>query len=179
MGLVAAREESLAVVRVPEIQCGSVRFAAVGMVGVSEVAPNGPSLGAWYSQKTARPVHGFLGPNAFKAYRVEIDYGQGAVYFERGAVPERHDMDLVGLTVRPEADGRYRVIGVAQQEGKPAVEGVTPGDVLLRIGELTVTGATMGTVVDALRGRPGETRVLVLEHNGVPFTIEARVQRFL
>ena len=173
------REETLPVVRVPEILWGSVRLAAVGMVGVSEVAPNGPSLGAWYSQKTARPVHGFLGPNAFKAYRVEIDYGQGAVYFERGAVPERHDMDLVGLTVRPEADGRYRVIGVAQQEGKPAVEGVTPGDVLLRIGDLTVTGATMGTVVDALRGKPEETRVLVLERNGVSFTIEARVQRFL
>jgi hypothetical protein len=37
----------------------------------------------------------------------------------------------------------------------------------------------MGTVVDALRGTPGDIRILELRRNGEWFTIEARVERFL
>ncbi len=173
-------EQNAPVARVSEITWGGVRLAGVGVVGVPAVAPGGPRLGAWYSRKTARPVNGFLGPNAFKAFRVEIDYALGAVYFEKGAGPdEMHDMDLVGLTLRPENDGSYSVLGVASKDGKPAVEGVEPGDKLIQIGDLETTGATMGTVVDALRGKPGDVRVLLLERGGKQLAIEAKVARLL
>lgn len=173
-------EQIAPVVRASEIMWGPVRLAGVGLVGVQTVAPGGPRLGAWYSRKAARQVNGFLGSNAFKAYRVEIDYAGGAVYFEKGAGPDdTHDMDLVGLTLRPEADGSYSVIGVVSKDGAPAVEGVEPGDILLKVGDLEATGATMGTVVDALRGKPGEIRALLLERNGKRFTAEAKVTRFL
>jgi hypothetical protein len=206
-------EQTLYVMRVPEILWGPVRLADVGVVGVAKLSANGPTLGAWYSQKTARPVNGFLGPNAFKAFRVEIDYAAGAVYFERAdelvkgeAEPEKtvagadkgvaqsergtttsepgtrsdsHDMDLVGLALRPEADLSYTVIAVATKDGKPSVEGVEPGDKLLEVDGLKATGATMGTVIDALRGVPGETRTLILERNGKQFKILAPVARFL
>jgi len=173
------REQTLPVVRLPEILCGPVRLVNTGIVGAAEVAPNGPGLGTWYSQKTARPVDGFLGPNAFKAFRVEIDYANKAVYFEKSADFDSHDMDIVGLTLRPEPDNTYRVIGIAQKDGKPVVDGVEPGDVLLRVENLKTTGATMGTVVDALRGKPGDIRVLVLERNGKQSRIKARVVRLL
>ena len=130
-------------------------------------------------QHGTRPVDGFLGPNAFKAFRVEIDYAKGAVYFEKGAEFDARDMDLVGLTLRPEADGSYQVIGVAEKDGKPVVEGVEPGDKLLNVDDLETTGATMGTVVDALRGTPGDVRILVLERNGERFRVETNVERFL
>ncbi len=172
-------EQTLPVMRLPEILWGPVSLSNIGIVGVSEVSPNGPSLGAWYSQKTARPVQGFLGPNAFKAFRVEIDYANNAVYFEKSADFDSHDMDIVGLTLRPEPDDTYSVIGIAKKNGKPVVDGVEPGDVLLQVENLKTTGATMGTVVDALRGRPGDIRVLVLERNGKQFRIEARVVRVL
>jgi hypothetical protein len=172
-------EPSWPVIRVPEILWGSVRLGDVGIVGLPRSFPTEPGLGAWYSQKTARPVDGFLGPNAFKAFRIEIDYANGAVYFEKGAPFDSHDMDLVGLTLRPEADGSYRVIGVARKDGKPVVDGVQPGDVLLRVGDLEATGATMGTVVDALRGKPGEVRTLVLDRNGKRLRIETKVERLL
>ena len=172
-------EPAWPILRIPEIQWGSVRLAGVGIVGLPKFFPNGAGIGEWYSQKTARPVDGFLGPNAFKAFRVEIDYANGAVYFEKGAELDSHDLDLVGLTLRPEEDGSYQVIGVARKDGKPAVEGVSPGDKLLEIGALKATGATMGTVVDALRGKPGDVRTLVLERNGKTFKVEAKVERFL
>jgi hypothetical protein len=141
--------------------------------------PGGLELGEWYSHKTARPVDGLLGPNAFKALRVEIDYVNGEVYFERGAERDAHDMDLVGLILRPEVDGRYSVIGLAGGDGPSRLEGIEVGDVLLRVGELEATGATMGSVVDALRGRPGDVRTLLLERDGRQRAVQARVERHL
>ena len=172
-------EQYAPVARVPEIVWGGVRLAGVGLVGVAGVQPGGPPLGAWYSRKSARPVNGFLGPNAFKAFRVEIDYAGSAVYFEKTAQFDTFDMDLVGLTLRPEDDGSYTVIGVAVKDGRPAVEGVEPGDKLIQIGDLKTTGATMGTVVDALRGKPGDIRYLMLERAGNKFRIDTKVMRLL
>ncbi len=172
-------EQSAPVVRVSEIMWGPVRLNGIGVVGVPAVEPGGPPLGAWYSRKAARPVNGFLGPNAFKPFRVEIDYAGGSVYFEKSAEFDAFDMDLVGLTLRPESNGSYSVLGVVSKDGKPAVEGIEPGDKLLQVGDLRTTGATMGTVVDALRGKPGDSRTLVLERNGRQFTVEAKVMRFL
>ena len=164
-------EERWPVLRVPEIRLGPVAVAGVGVVGLPDIFGEGVGLGAWYSRKTAAPVAGFLGPNAFKGFRLEIDYAHGMVYLERGGPDEVHDMDLVGLTLRPEGDA-WRVAG-------SAVEGVEPGDMLIQAGDLSVTGATMGTVVDALRGAPGDLRVLVVERNGKRVRIEARVRRHL
>ena len=165
-------EDSWPVVRLPTIVWGTVPLRDVGVVGL-------PGIGTWYSQKTARPVDGFLGPNAFKAFRVEIDYAERAVYFEKRGDVDSHDMDLVGLTLRLEPDGVYRVVGVAEKDGRPSVEGVLPGDRLLEVEALQATGATMGTVVDALRGEPGDLRTLVVERDGERHTIRARVERFL
>jgi hypothetical protein len=173
-------EPTWPIVRLPEIRCcGSVRLADVGMVGLPNFFPDETGVGEWYSQKSASPVAGFLGPNAFKAFRVEIDYANGGVYLERGGECDPHDMNLVGLTLRPEADGNYRVIGVAEVHGVPTVDGVEQGDVLLEVDALDVTGATMGSVVDALRGDPGDTRTLVLDRNGERITIQAAVERLL
>ncbi len=206
------REGAWPVLRVPELDWGGVRLTGVGIAGLPPFFQGGSTVGAWYSQKTAHPVEGFLGPNAFKAFRVEIDYAGGAVYFAPGArVGDEaqgtrpgdevqgtrpgdeaqgtrpgdaaragsHDMDLVGLTLRLGADGRYLVIGVAEKNGQPSVAGVEPGDVLLEVGNLIANGATMGAVVDALRGEPGELRRLVLERDGARIVVDARVERLL
>jgi hypothetical protein len=172
-------EATWPIVRVSEMRWGPVRLADVAVGGLPDFFAEGVSLGDWYSRKAARRVEGFLGPNAFKAFRVEIDYANGAVYFERGAATDAHDLDIVGLTLQPQPDGSYQVIGVAPKNGRPSVEGVEPGDVLLEVGTLRVTGATMGTVVDALRGAPGDVRTLVLERNGARITVAARVQRLM
>ncbi|HVP57979.1 MAG TPA: hypothetical protein VMU02_07750 [bacterium] len=172
-------ESAWAVVRVPEMQLGAVHLAGVGLVGLPNFLPGGMDVGTWYSQKTARPVAGFLGPNAFKAFRLEFDYAGSAVYFEQGAEFDTTDMDLVGLTLRPEADGSYSVVGVAARGGQPAVQGVEAGDKLLQVGGLRAQGATMGKVVDALRGKPGETRTLLIERAGKQLEVDAKVERFL
>jgi D-alanyl-D-alanine carboxypeptidase len=179
------------ILRIPTIEWGPVSLENVGIVGLPPFSPEGMTLGTWYSEKTARPVDGFLGPNAFEAFRVEIDYANSAIYFEKGedtGSPEigPTDMDMVGLTLRPETDGSYRVIGVASiygeipaEAGEPGMPGVEPGDLLIQIDSLEVQGRTMGTVIDALRGKPDEERTLLLERNGQRWRNVARVRRFL
>lgn len=167
------------IMRIPEIKLGAVILTDVGITGLPNFYSNGTDLGTWYSKKTARPVVGFLGPNALKSFRVEVDYANSKVYFEKDLDFNPHDMDLVGLTLNTEPDGNFIIIGVTKKNGKPTVEGVEPGDVLLRVDDLRTTGATFGTVVDALRGKPGDVRILELERNGKRFKVETKVTRVL
>jgi hypothetical protein len=170
-------EQTFRVVRLADIVWGQVKLYNVGIVGVPAFSADGPTLGAWYSKKTSRPVDGFLGPNAFKAYRVEIDYVNGMVWLKKVAEPDKHEMDLAGLSLHQLADSSYQVVGVVHKQGKPLVIGVDSGDILFSVGNLNTRGATMGTVVDALRGIPGEIRILGIERNGKRFRIEAKVER--
>jgi len=172
-------EQLFTVARIPELMLGQLQLKDVGIVGVPNIFQGGLSLGAWYSKKTLRPVDGFLGPNAFKAFRIEIDYVNRLMYFEKGAEFDSHDMDIVGLSVRQLADSTYQVVGFAARDGKIFVEGIEPGDILTRIEDLQTKGATMGTVVDALRGNPGDIRNLWIDRHGKQFRIQAKVVRFL
>jgi len=166
-------------VRIPEILWGTSNFTDTVIVGLPPIFMGRTDIAARYSLKTAHPVQGFLGPNAFKTFRVEIVYPESVVYFEKGPEAGSPEMDIVRLTVGPLDDGRYSVIGVLGADGKPVVAGVEMGDVLLHVGDLETTGATMGTVIDSLRGKPGEVRILKLDRDGIPIAVEARVERIL
>lgn len=174
-----AHEETFPIVRIPEIKLGQIMLNNIGIVGVPEFSPNGPTLGDWYSQKTLRHVDGFLGPNAFKPFRIEIDYQKSLAYFEQEVEADPHEMDMVGISVRQLSDGNYQIIGIVQKNGKPGVEGAEPGDILLQIDHFKTQGATMGSVVDALRGNPNDRRNLKLLRNGRHFEVFAKVDRFL
>lgn len=158
-------------VRLPELGIGALRAKDVAVLGL----PQG--LFDWYSKKSARPVVGFIGANVLKGFRIEIDFPSGMTYWDAGPLPAPGDLDIVGVTLRPEADGGYIIGGVVTKDGKPAVAGVQPGDRLICVGQLDTSGAPMGTVVDALRGTPGETRTLGIERDGKRVNIEGTVAR--
>ena len=185
-------EASWKVIRIPRILCSApaadaasaapgtaLEFTEIGMVGVPDFYAGGVSLGTRYSRKTARPVVGFLGPNAFRNYRVHIAYSRGLVAFEQGTTPSLPDMDIAGLTLQPSPDGGWDILGVAQHNGTSIAIGIQPGDRLVAIDGFAVTGETMGTVTDKLRGTPGDHRVLMIERNGVRTTVVATVQRLM
>jgi C-terminal processing protease CtpA/Prc len=101
------------------------------------------------------------------------------MYLERTNRTPAPDMDVVGLVLRPEADRRYTIIGVADYDGKPSVPEVKTGDVLVGVDGAPATGATMGQVWSLLGGTPGQVRTLTMEREGKRFTVEATVRRFL
>jgi hypothetical protein len=158
--------------QLPEVGIGSLRARNVALLGVSQ------DLFDWYSTKSAGPVVGFLGANVLRRFRLEVDFPGRTTYWEAGSAVAAGDLDIVGLTLRAEADGRLTIAGVAKRAGRPTVTGIEPGDTLLEVGELEVAKATMGEVIDALRGDPGDTRRLVVEQDGEQVTVEAPVTHF-
>jgi len=70
------------------------------------------------------------------------------------------------------------VAAVAMKNGRPAIDGVQPGDQLIKVDRLDTRGATWGQIYDALHGKPDETRALVIRRGAVQLTIRARVTAF-
>jgi C-terminal processing protease CtpA/Prc len=106
-----------------------------------------------------------------------VDYPNQMTYWQPGHPAGPGDLDIIGLTLRPEADGSYTIVGIADRDGALAVAGIEPGDMLKSIDNLDVPGLSMGPVIDALRGIPGDSRLLVVEREGRRLEIEAEVIR--
>jgi hypothetical protein len=159
-------------VRVPELPFGATRLADVA------VAPFAGDRLDFFAKRAGVPTIGLIGGNALRQYVVGIDYAHSTVYLQRTST-SAPDMDVVGLTLHPENDGRYTVLGAADFDGKSSVPEVKAGDVLLGVDGAPATGATMGQVWSLLGGTPGQTRSLTLERDGKRFTVDAPVRRFL
>jgi hypothetical protein len=161
-----------ALMRLPAVAIGAA--PPVGDVAVLGL-PQG--LFDWYSRKSAGTVVGFLGAKVIARFRLEVDFPAQMTWWRPGPPPATRDLDIVGLTIRPESDGSFAVAGVVSRNGRPLVEGVEPNDRLLRVDRLDVTKVSMGAVIDALRGTPGATRTLVLERSGRRIVVQATVAR--
>ena len=172
-------ETSGTLLRIPEIFLGSLILKDVGALaaGSSKGFPGNLDLFDWYSQKNVGPVIGWIGGNVLKGFRLTIDYPNRMTYWLKQSEPDSHDLDEVGLTLRS-VGGAYIVAAVATKNGKRTVDGVVSGDKLIRIGELDTRTATWGAIYQAMHGKPGETRSLVLERNGNRLTVAAKVTAF-
>jgi len=159
--------------RVPTIEYGPLKLPEVGF----DTLPQ--AFMSFYRQRAGADTSGLIGGNALLNYRVGIDYAHATVYFDVRGSYIAPGIDVVGLTLRPELDGRYTVIGVPDYEGKPAVPEAEAGDVLVAIDKVPAKGSTMGQIWSLLGGDPGETRVLTLERDGKQFPVNATVRRFL
>ncbi len=160
-------------IRVPSVEYGPVTLSSVGI----EQLPQ--SFMEFYKKRAGADTSGLVGNNALLGYKVGIDYAHAMVYFDQRSNYVAPGIDVVGLTLRPEMDGRYTVIGVPEYEGKPAVPEVKAGDVLVSVDKVPAKESTAGQLWSLLGGDPGETRVLIFEREGKQFTVNATVRRFL
>jgi hypothetical protein len=172
-------EASGVLARIPEMAAGRLTLKDVGVLGAADGRSPVANVNLldWYSSKNETPVIGWIGGNVLKNFRLTIDYPNRTSYWLKQANPEANDLDQVGLTLRSE-HGEYFVEAVARKNGTPTVEGVLPGDRLIRIGDLETKAATWGGIYEAMHGRPGEIRKLVVDRAGSRITVAARVTRF-
>jgi len=137
----------------------------------------------FFASRAGVPTAGLIGSSALLNYRVGLDYVHSKVYFEFGRMFNFPDFDVIGLTVRPEDDGHFTILGIANFDGKPSVPegtgGVEPGDHLVAVDGIPVQGSTMGQAWNLLRGTAGQQRNLTIERGGRQFTVAATVQHFL
>jgi len=165
------------VMRVDRVQYGPLFLANVVVVDFPKDRMD------FFAKSAGSPTAGLIGSNALLNYRVGLDYAHSTVYFEFGRMFNFPDFDVIGLTLRPEDDGRSTILGVADFDGKPSValgpDGVQPDDHLVAVDGIPVQGSTMGQVWNMLGGTPGQERKLTIEREGRQFTVAATVQHFL
>jgi hypothetical protein len=138
-----------------------------------------PDAMADVTKRAGTPTAGLLGSNALLTSAVGIDYARKLAYFEVDATFKPPDFDVVGITLRPRADGSFTVIAIAEIEGKPSVPEVQAGDRLIAVNNIPTAGQTLGQVWSTLRGNPGQERTLTIERSGKSLTVVANVQHFL
>lgn len=137
----------------------------------------------FFEKRAGIPTAGLVGAQALLNYRVGLDYAHSTVYFEIGRTFTFPDFDVIGLVLRPEDDGRYTILGVANFDGEPSVstgpDGIQPGDSLVAVNDIPVRGSTMGQVWSRLGGTPGQERTLKIERSGKRLSLVAQVHHFL
>jgi hypothetical protein len=162
------------IMRVDRLQYGPLFLTNVA---VTETRKDG------YLGKPAESGDGWLGTQALRNYRIGLDYAHSTIYFEIGRTFNFPDFDVVGLTLRPEDDGRFTILAVADYEGKTSVpqgpEGVQTGDHLVAVDAIPTAGSTLGQVWSMLGGEPGKERKLTVERDGKQIAVVAKVQHFL
>ncbi|HEY6769675.1 MAG TPA: hypothetical protein VI386_33455 [Candidatus Sulfotelmatobacter sp.] len=134
---------------------------------------------AFFEKRAGVPTAGLLGTSALMNYRVGLDYAHAQVYFDLGSTSKFPHFDVVGLTLRPEDDGGFTILGIADFEGKPSVPGLQPGDHLIAVNGIATFNSTMGQTWSMLRGSPGQERILTIERGGKRFDVVANVRHFL
>lgn len=169
----AQEETGWNVMRLDRMQFGPLFLTDVPVVQLSKPAAQ------FVEKRAGMPTVGSLGSDMLVNYRVGLDYAHSTVYFDIGRMSRFPEFDVVGLVLRPEIDGRFTIIGVADFEGKPSVAGLQAGDELLAVNDIPVPGSTMGQVWALLRGNPGQERKLTIGRAGKTLTVPAKVQHFL
>jgi len=163
--------------RVDRVQYGPLFLTNVAVVALPK------EWMSFFEKRAGVPTAGLLGANALMNYRIGIDYAHSMVYFDIGRLFNSPDFDVIGLILRPEDDGRFTILGIADFDGKPSVatgpDGVQAGDHLVAVDGIPVFGSTMGQVWSMLGGEPGKERRLTVERGGKQFTVAAELHHFL
>jgi hypothetical protein len=161
------------VMRVDRVQYGPLFLTSV--VAVDQLGVRPP----FFDNGAGGATAGWLGSEALMNYRIGLDYAHSAVYFDIGRTFNFPDFDLIGVILRPEDDGRFTVLAIADYEGKASVPEVRAGDQLVAVDGIPIRGSTLGQVLLMLGGEPGKERSLTVERAGEQFVVAAKVQHFL
>lgn len=132
----------------------------------------------WYSRKTPGPVAGLIGGNVLRDYRVQINFSSKAIYFANKGTPDPHEMELIGLVLRPDPGGSFTIIGKADAAGVDPAPDLKVGDKLLKVDDVSLAHLTLGQAVTLLRGQAGQKHVLLVGREGQTLIIEARVLKY-
>jgi hypothetical protein len=159
--------------RVDRVQYGPLFLTSVVAVDLPEGHPPFFEKGAGFS------TAGLLGSEALMNYRIGLDYAHSVVYCDIGRTFNFPDFDVIGLILRPEDDGRFTILAIADYDGKASVAEVQAGDQLVAVDRIPVLGSTLGQVLLMLGGEPGKERSLTVERAGKQFIVAAKVQHFL
>jgi hypothetical protein len=166
-------EAAWKLLRVERVQYGPLFLSRIPVVNLPQETMD------FVEKRAGVSSVGTLGSEALLNYRVGLDYAHSTAYFDIGRTFNFPDFDVIGLILRPEDDGRFTIVGVADFDGKASVPEVQVGDHLVSVDGTPLQGSTMGQVWSMLGGAPAQERMLVVERSSKQFNVSAGVQHFL
>ncbi len=166
--LMGSIEPRLEMMRIGTLQWGPFKLHDIGAVsrpaGIYE---------KWMSKIAGKPVVGSVGGNLLQAFRVDIDYPKGQVYLKRAPGIEDKPIDMVGVTLEPQAGGYVIAAKI------PELRQLRVGDRLLGVDGRDVAHASLAQTMTALQGKPGSLHELRIERAGKELTVTAKVRQIL
>ena len=160
--------------RIPQLSIGSIVVKSVAAVSRKE-----GTFEKWMSGMMTAPIVGALAGNVLRDFRVEIDYQNGFTYFERAGSSADADLTSVGLVLARRADGSLMVTALSSKAAADVQGGVHPGDKLVAVDEVLLTGKPLAAAAEALAGKPGEHKRLTLERAGASMMVNVTVAALL
>jgi hypothetical protein len=156
--------------RIPEIQWGSIRLRNVGMVsrsaGVYEKS---------VSEDMAGPIVGALSGNVLRRFRLDLDYPGGVAYLKLDGSSDFTDLACAGIVLEIKDNGDVVVSGVSRRDGVAEIAGVEPGDIILRVDDHEMTGSSLAMALDHLSGTPGHRKLLTIQRGGKVLSVSVTV----
>jgi hypothetical protein len=163
----------LLLLRIPAFQVGSFAVAQVAAVSRPDQTYSATSF------ETPAAIVGALGGNVLSQFRVEIDYPEQFLFLKPSGKTPGKDFDTVGLVLDTSAKGELVVRAVSSSASSITRQNVLPGDVILRIGNVSKAPYTLTKAARALCGAAGERKQLRILRKGQPMTVTVTVSRIL
>jgi predicted aspartyl protease len=169
-----AVENAALMLRIPGLNFQSIEVANAAAVSREEGV-----FEKWMSGMMTGPIVGALAGNVLRDFRIQIDYQKGFTYFERAGTSSDADLTSVGivLTVRP--DGDLMVTGISSKAASDVKSAVLPGDKLLAIDGVPMTGKPLAVAAGALSGNAGSHKQLSLERGAHSLVVTVTVAGLL
>jgi hypothetical protein len=146
--------------RVPEVIWGGFHITNVLFVSRPDETYSADSF------ETPAVIVGALGGNVLKDFRVEIDYPYGSTYLEQRSSDAGNDMNSAGLVLDVDPTNNLVVRAISTTATSLTKANVHPGDQILQIGGKRETPWTLIDASDALSGKVGDTRRLIIRRAG-------------
>lgn len=159
--------------RVPEVTWGPFEIRNVLFVSRPDDMYSPTSF------ETPDSIVGALGGNVLKSFRVEIDYPHGASYLEQKASDAGDDMNSVGLVLDVDGSNDLIVRAISGTASAVTKLNVHPGDQIVDIGGKREMPWNLVDASNALSGRVGEIKRLVIRRAGQEMQTTAEVVHLL
>lgn len=160
--------------RISKVKIGSFSLAGVAMVsrapGVYENV---------MSAMMSAPIVGAIAGNILRDFRVEIDYRNGATYFERKLHSTDKDLVSVGLILGVANNGDPVVTALCSTAGEDVKHAIQLRDRLVAVDGRTVNGEPLAVIAELLSGKAGTSRRLTLTRSGRQFDVIVRTKKLL
>jgi predicted aspartyl protease len=163
----------------PMLRISNVKIGTFSLADVAMVSRTVGTYEKFMSEMMSEPIVGAIAGNILRDFRVEIDYQNGATYFERESRTTDNDLVSVGLILALANNGDPVITALCSAAGEDVKSGVQLRDRLIAVDGKPVNGLPLAAIAVLLSGKAGTSRRLTLKRNGQQLDVTVTTRKLL